>query len=71
MTLSFFSEKEVINMSDTKIIRRLKDYKGFHIWKDHTVKGEIYYYLCDPEEDEIIDVFRTLKDVKKAADRRI
>lgn len=54
-------------MEDTEIMRRLRDYKGYHIWKEKTTKGYIYYYLCD-EKNEIINVFGTLKACKKWVD---
>lgn len=51
----------------TEKMRRLKDYKEHHIWKEKTTTGKIYYYLCD-KDDEIINVFGSLKECKKWVD---
>lgn len=54
-------------MTDTKTMRRLKDFNGYHVWKEQTVDGKYYYYLCEPEEDEIINVYSTLAELKADA----
>lgn len=50
--------------------RRLKDYKGFGIIKEVEENGkkkDIYYYLLD-ENDNIINTFRTLPELKRDVD---
>lgn len=50
--------------------KRLKDYKGFTIWKCKDEKDEIFYTANDKNEN-IFDVKTELSDLKKAIDRYI
>ena len=47
--------------------KRLKDYKGFSIWKYKDEKGEIFYTANDKSEN-IFDVNVKLSDLKKSID---
>ena len=51
--------------------KRLKDYKSFGVWKvtdnKGTSKEEVTYMLTD-SEDNIINCFQTLKELKQFAD---
>ena len=57
-------------MSET-IEKRLKDYKGFEVWKVTDNKGtrkeEVTYMLNDSEGNNI-NCFQTLKELKQFAD---
>ena len=50
--------------------KRLKDYKGFSIWKYKDEKGEIFYTANDKSEN-IFDVNVKLSDLKKSIDNYI
>lgn len=50
--------------------KRLKDYKGFSIWKCKDEKNKIFYTANDKNEN-IFDVKTELPDLKKAIDRYI
>lgn len=52
---------------------RLKDHNGYHVYKykDDKTNKRLFpsgweYFLCDPEEDEIIDVYSSLRELKEA-----
>ena len=47
--------------------KRLKDYKGFSIWKCKDEKGEIFYTANDKSEN-IFDVSANLLELKKSID---
>lgn len=55
------------------IEKRLADYKGFQVWKVTDNKGlkneEVTYMLNDQEENNL-NCFTTLKDLKKWADKQ-
>lgn len=46
--------------------KRLQDYKGFRIIKE-IVDKDVYYWLND-QDDNTINVYRSLKDLKKDID---
>ena len=50
--------------------KRLKDYKGFSIWKYKDGKDEIFYTANDKSEN-IFDVNVKLSDLKKSIDNYI
>ena len=62
--------REVLRMCET-VEKRLKDYKGFEVWKitdnKGTSKEEVVYMLNDSEGNNI-DCFQTLKELKQFAD---
>ena len=61
---------EVLRMGET-IEKRLKDYKGFEVWKitdnKGTSKEEVTYMLNDSDGNNI-NCFQTLKELKQFAD---
>lgn len=44
--------------------KRLKDYMGYQVWKCRDEDGEIYYMLCD-QDDNCVNVYKTLEELKK------
>ena len=50
--------------------KKLKDYKGFSIWKCKDGKGEIFYTANDKSEN-IFNVNVKLSDLKKSIDNYI
>lgn len=53
------------------IEKRLKDYKGFEVWKVTDNKGlrnEITTYMLNDSEGNNINCFSTLKELKQYAD---
>ena len=61
---------EVLRMGET-VEKRLKDYKGFEVWKvtdnKATSKEEVTYMLNDSEGNNI-NCFKTLNELKQFAD---
>lgn len=52
---------------------RLKDYKGYQVYKFIDDKGtrqeKITYAVCNQEEGEVINCFSSLAELKKYVDR--
>lgn len=49
--------------------RELKDYKGYKVLKEKDdLTGEIYYWLND-QDDNNINIFRSLDELKKDVDK--
>ena len=70
MDLSKGQKGKVIKMIET-IEKRLKDYKGFEVWKVTDNKGtskEYTTYMLNDIDGNNIDCFKNLKDLKQFAD---
>lgn len=53
------------------IEKRLKDYRGFQVWKvtdNKGLKSEKVTYLLNDNDDNNINCFSTLKELKQFAD---
>lgn len=51
--------------------RRLADYKGFQVWKvtdNKGLKSETITYMLNNQDDDNLNCFDNLKDLKKWAD---
>lgn len=52
--------------------KRLKDYKGFQVWKitdNYKLKSEKTIYMLNDNNDDNINCFSSLSDLKKYTDK--